>query len=248
MKTIREQVIDFMEHNEQLTKLKGENWYKMEDSLVEFAEKLTNTQDKTYSNTQSLLGIIESWGNGILSEEDIKTLFNRVLEEKESTFENFIKLVNDYFDNTDGEFDGLAMELEEYYDERKDTYEKIQLADGNYLNLVKNEFTIELQDDLGQVLEEFNLTQGEDTYNEIKKHIGELDKYEYMDAILKNYDYEEDYHKLMETYFEDITLGNGADAVEQEIKEIKKDLETMNEKDFCEMYGIFKIGNMYFRS
>lgn len=177
MKTIREQVIDFMEHNEQLTKLKGENWYKMEDSLVGLVESITQQKDITYNKQ-----------------------------------------------------------------------EKIQLADGNYLNLVKNEFTIELQDDLGQVLEEFNLTQGEDTYNEIKKHIGELDKYEYMDAILKNYDYEEDYHKLMETYFEDITLGNGADAVEQEIKEIKKDLETMNEKDFCEMYGIFKIGNMYFRS
>lgn len=117
METIREQVIDFMEHNEQLTKLKGENWYKMEDSLVEFVEKLTNTQDKTYSNAQSLLGIIENWGNGILSEEDIKNLFNRVLEEKEPTFENFMKLINDYFDNTDGEFDGLAMELEEYFDE-----------------------------------------------------------------------------------------------------------------------------------
>ena len=34
----------------------------------------------------------------------------------------------------------------------------------------------------------------------------------------------------------------------QEIKEIKKDLETMSEKEFCENYGIFKIGNMYFRS
>lgn len=248
METIREQVIDFMEHNEQLTKLKGENWYKMEDSLVEFVEKLTNTQDKTYSNAQSLLGIIENWGNGILSEEDIKNLFNRVLEEKEPTFENFMKLINDYFDNTDGEFDGLAMELEEYFDERKDNRERIMLADGNYINLVKKDFTIELQDDLGQVLEEFNLTQGKNTYDDIKKHISKLDKYEYIETILINYDFEEDYHRLMETYFEDITLGNGIDAVEQEIKEIKKDLKTMSEKEFCENYGIFKIGNMYFRS
>lgn len=176
MKAIREQVIDFMEHNEQLTKLKGENWYKMEDSLVEFIEKLTSEKDTTYTKT-----------------------------------------------------------------------EQIPLADGNYLTLVKNEFTIELQDNLGQLLEEFNLTQGKNTYDEIKKHISKLDKYEYMDAILKNYDYEEDYHKLMETYFEDITLGNRADAVEQEIKEIKKDLKTMTEKEFCENYEIFKIGNMYFR-
>lgn len=176
MKTIREQVIDFMEHNEQLTKLKGENWYKLEDSLVEFIEKLTNKKDTTYTKT-----------------------------------------------------------------------EQIPLTDGNYLTFIKNEFNIELQDSLGQVLEEFNLTQGKNTYDEIKNHISKLDKYEYMDAILKNYDYEEDYHKLMETYFEDITLGNGADAVEQEIKEIKKDLKTMTEKEFCENYGIFKIGNMYFR-
>lgn len=116
MGEIREQVINFMEHNEQLSKLKGENWYKMEDSLVEFAEQLTSTQDKTYSNTQSLLGIIENWGNGILSKEDIKNLFNRVVEEKEPTFENFMKLVNRYFDNTKGEFDGLAMELESYFE------------------------------------------------------------------------------------------------------------------------------------
>lgn len=248
MKTIREQVIDFMEHNEQLTKLKGENWYKMEDSLVEFAEKLTNTQDKTYSNTQSLLGIIESWGNGILSEEDIKTLLNRVLKEKEPTFENFMKLVNDYFDNTDGEFDGLAMELEEYYDERKDTYEKIQLADGNYVTLVNGNYIIEILDDFEQVVESFDINIQNQTKTEIINQLQQLDKYEYMDRIFTSYDYEEDYHRLMETYFEDITLGNGADAVEQEIKDIKKDLETMSEKEFCENYGIFKIGNMYFRS
>lgn len=48
MKTIREQVIDFMEHNEQLTKLKGENWYKMEDSLVELVESITHQKDKSY--------------------------------------------------------------------------------------------------------------------------------------------------------------------------------------------------------
>lgn len=247
MKTIREKVIDFMEHNEQLTKLKGENWYKMEDSLVEFVERLTGEKDTTYVSLGTIT-IIRSWSNGVLSEEDCHNLCSEVIKVEEPTFENFMKLVNRYFDNTDGEFDGLAMELEEYFDERKDNCERIMLADGNYINLVKKELTIELQDDLGQVLEEFNLTQGKSTYDEIKKHISRLDKYEYMDAILKSYDYEEDYHRLMETYFEDITLGNGIDSVEQEIKDIKKDLETMNEKDFCEMYGIFKIGNMYFRS
>ena len=48
MGEIRKQVINFMEHNEQVEKLKGENWYKMEDSLVEFAEQLTGEKDTTY--------------------------------------------------------------------------------------------------------------------------------------------------------------------------------------------------------
>ena len=177
MDTIRTKVVDFMENNEYLSKLRDEQWYKMEDSLVALVESITQAKDTTYTDE-----------------------------------------------------------------------EKIQLADGNYITLVNGNFMIEILDDFGQVLEKFNLTQGEDTYNKIKKHISKLDKYEYMDRIFRFYDYEEDYHKLMETYFEDITLENGADAVEQEIKDIKQDLDAMGEKDFCEMYGIFKIGNMYFRS
>lgn len=177
MKTIREQVIDFMEHNEQLTKLKGENWYKMEDSLVALIESITHQKDTTYTKT-----------------------------------------------------------------------EQIPLADGNYVTLVNDNYMIEILDDFGQVMESFDINIQNQTKTEIINQLQQLDKYEYMDRIFTSYDYEEDYHRLMETYFEDITLGNGIDAVEQEIKEIKKDLETMNEKDFCEMYGIFKIGNMYFRS
>lgn len=177
MKTIREQVIDFMEHNEQLTKLKGENWYKMEDSLVDFIEKLTDKKDTTYTDE-----------------------------------------------------------------------EKIQLADGNYVTLVNGNYMIEILDDFGQVMESFDINIKNQTKTEIINQLQQLDKYEYMDRIFTSYDYEEDYHRLMETYFEDIIFGNGIDAVEQEIKEIKKDLETMSEKEFCENYGIFKIGNMYFRS
>lgn len=48
MGKIREQVINFMEHSEQLSKLKGKNWYEMEDSLVEFVERLTGEKDTTY--------------------------------------------------------------------------------------------------------------------------------------------------------------------------------------------------------
>lgn len=177
MKTIRGQVIDFMEHNELLTKLKGENWYKMEDSLVALIESITHKKDTTYTD-----------------------------------------------------------EIQ------------VQLADGNYVTLVNGNFMIEILDDFGQVMESFEKGKGNQTKSVIIDLLTQLDKYEYMDRIFTSYDYEENYHRLMETYFEDITLGNGADAVEQEIKEIKKDLETMNEKDFCEMYGIFKIGNMYFRS
>lgn len=176
MKTIREQVIDFMEHNEYLSKLRDEKWFEMEDSLVGFIEKLTGKKDTTYTDE-----------------------------------------------------------------------EKIQLADGNYVTLVNGNFMIEILDDFGQVMESFDINIKNQTKTEIINQLQQLDKYEYMDRIFTSYDYEEDYYRLMETYFEDITLGNGADAVEQEIKDIKKDLETMSKKDFCEMYGIFKIGNMYFR-
>lgn len=177
METIREQVIDFMEHNEQLTKLKDENWYKMEDSLVALIESITHKKDTTYTD-----------------------------------------------------------EIQ------------VQLADGNYVTLVNGNFMIEILDDFRQVMESFEKEKGNQTKSVIIDLLTQLDKYEYMDRIFTSYDYEEDYHRLMETYFEDIIFGNGVDAVEQEIKEIKKDLETMSEKEFCENYGIFKIGNMYFRS
>lgn len=177
MKTIREQVTDFMEHSKQLTKLKGENWYKMEDSLVALIESITHQKDTTYTD-----------------------------------------------------------EIQ------------VQLADGNYVTLVNGNFMIEILDDFRQVMESFEKGKGNQTKSVIIDLLTQLDKYEYMDRIFTSYDYEEDYHRLMETYFEDIIFGNGVDAVEQEIKEIKKDLETMSEKEFCKNYGIFKIGNMYFRS
>lgn len=113
MGEIRKQVINFMEHNEQLSKLKGENWYKMEDSLVEFAEQLTGEKDTTYV---SLGAIVRNWGNGVLSEEECTDLCNEITKIKEPTFENFMGLLNRYFDNTKGEFDGLAMELESYFE------------------------------------------------------------------------------------------------------------------------------------
>ena len=113
MGKIREQVINFMEHSEQLSKLKGKKWYEMEDSLVEFVERLTGEKDTTYV---SLGAIVRNWGNGVLSEEECTDLCNEIAKIKEPTFENFMKLVNRYFDNTKGEFDGLAMELESYFE------------------------------------------------------------------------------------------------------------------------------------
>lgn len=113
MGKIREQVINFMEHNEQLSKLKGKKWYEMEDSLIEFIERLTGEKDTTYV---SLVTIIENWSNGVLSEEDCHNLCSEVIKVEEPTFENFMKLVNRYFDNTNGEFDSLAMELENYFE------------------------------------------------------------------------------------------------------------------------------------
>lgn len=50
MGTIREKVIEFMEHNKHLTKLENEDWYETEDSLVKLVEEISGLKDDTYFN------------------------------------------------------------------------------------------------------------------------------------------------------------------------------------------------------
>lgn len=48
MDTIRTKIVDFMGNNEYLSKLRDEQWYKMEDDLVAFVKRMTKKKDKTY--------------------------------------------------------------------------------------------------------------------------------------------------------------------------------------------------------
>lgn len=48
MDKIREKIINFMEHNPETSKLKGDKWYAMEDALVNLFCEMTGTTDKTY--------------------------------------------------------------------------------------------------------------------------------------------------------------------------------------------------------
>lgn len=54
MDKIREKVINFMEHNEYLSKLKNKQWYDMEDSLVNLVEEFANTKDDTYNTLNNV--------------------------------------------------------------------------------------------------------------------------------------------------------------------------------------------------
>ena len=50
MDKIREEVVFFMEYHNLFSQLKGEEWYEMEDALVELCEKVSDKKDKTYEN------------------------------------------------------------------------------------------------------------------------------------------------------------------------------------------------------
>ena len=50
MNEIREKVINFMEHNKYLSRLKNKQWYDMEDGLVNLVEEISSKKDNTYNS------------------------------------------------------------------------------------------------------------------------------------------------------------------------------------------------------
>ena len=68
--------------------------------------------------------------------------------------------------------------------------------------------------------------------------------------VNKNYNYAEDYKELVKEYIEDteatLKLSNSQEAFKEEKEEMLTMLNTLSEKNFCEMYSIHKIGNTYF--
>lgn len=87
----------------------------------------------------------------------------------------------------------------------------------------------------------------EDTYESTKQKLQELDKFELIELFTRFYDWENDYSVLMQTYMDDIIIGNGYEVVEKEIKEIENDLKSLNEDDFCKTYNIIQINETYFK-
>ena len=112
---MREEVINFMENNTTLSKLKDEEWYKMEDELVGLCERVSGKKDTTYESPRK---ITEEWVGSVASEDEIDDFVGAVSCLEEKGFGDILRLVNGYFGawNTDGEIDGLAMNLEEYFE------------------------------------------------------------------------------------------------------------------------------------
>ena len=117
---IREKVIEFMENDENLSKLKGDKWYEMEDKLVGLCEKVSGRRDTTYdyAKIKEVERITLEYLNGVINNEELEEFVEEVLELEHKTFVSVLDLVNRYFRtyNTDGEIDGLAMEIEELFE------------------------------------------------------------------------------------------------------------------------------------
>lgn len=128
---------------------------------------------------------------------------------------------------------------------------ELKLKDGSIIyidNLVwfKEDKTGRIFDSNKKYLKTF-IANDEEDYNTICNNIADMDNYTFFETFCDSYDYGEDPYQIMETYIDDITFGWGEEAVEQEVKEIQKDIQELDEDEFCELYDINKIGNIYFR-
>ena len=119
---IREKVIEFMESDEYLSKLKDEKWYKMEDKLVGLCEKVSGKKDTTYreKDYERIIKITNEWVGSVATDDEIENFAKDIIANGCQYFGDIMPLVNKYFGwcNTDGEIDGLAMDIEEYFEEQ----------------------------------------------------------------------------------------------------------------------------------
>ena len=65
--------------------------------------------------------IVKDWVDKILDNDELEDLVKEISVIKNKDFANFMKVINKHLgqNNLDGEFDGLAMELEEYYSSKE---------------------------------------------------------------------------------------------------------------------------------
>lgn len=102
-------------------------YFSTEDKAREFENYLFNKYEKEKQENQEYLlrkprkakEIIENWLGGIVAEDDIAILYHDILNAEDKDFSELITIVNDFlgYQNNDGEFDGLAMELSELYED-----------------------------------------------------------------------------------------------------------------------------------
>lgn len=118
----------------------------------------------------------------------------------------------------------------------------VKLKDNNHVMIKYNGEQTEIYDKRNVLIGVI-----EDTYESTKQKLQELDKFELIELFTRFYDWENDYTILMQTYMDDIIIGNGYEVVEREIKEIENDLQTLNENDFCKTYNIIQIEETYFK-
>lgn len=88
MDRIREEVVMFMEHNKYLTKLFGEDWFDMEDGLVELVEKISGLKDNTYNNNENVKD------NNLSAVNTQIRAYKRVLEEYKDVKETIEHIYN----------------------------------------------------------------------------------------------------------------------------------------------------------
>ena len=100
----------------------------MEDALVELCEKVSGKKDNTYEikekdykieDYEEIKKIVDEWICGEASEIEIGSFIEDVLNCEDKDFNEIMPFVNQHFGwlNEDGEIDGLAMDIEEYFEE-----------------------------------------------------------------------------------------------------------------------------------
>lgn len=164
------------------------------------------------------------------------------------TLKNFTQKMYDELPKTDIEcLEHLLRLYAEQNAKNSNVPIKIFFNDGEYIFAVKNGTSVTFIDDLGADIR--HITVSNEMFNAIVKDFSNFDKFEVMDKLLgtSDYDFGSNYKTIMNTYCEDIVFSNGLEAVQNEIQEINQDLNSMNEKDFCREYGIYKIGGLYFK-
>ena len=103
----------------------------MEDKLVKLCEKVSGKRDTTYEvkekdykieDYEEIKKITGEWVGGEVSEIEIGNFIEDVLGCDCKDFNEIMPFVNQHFGwlNEDGEIDGLAMEIEEYFEKQKE--------------------------------------------------------------------------------------------------------------------------------